>query len=58
MDTATLKLSDKHPLNGMIVEMVRRDPFNRFVVVRLTKAVAPYKKGDELHFSPTLVKPK
>lgn len=52
MDTTTLKLSERHPLNGQTVEVVRRDPFQRFVVVRLLKAVRPYKKGDELKFSP------
>lgn len=51
-ETVVLKMPPKHPLNGAKAEIVRRDPFNRFVIVKVLKTLGPYKKGDELNLKP------
>lgn len=51
---ATVKLP-KHPLAGQQVEIVRRDPFKRFVIVRILKTGKGYKKGDELSLNPNAI---
>lgn len=54
---AVLELNQMHPCHGQTVEIVRRDPFKRFVIVRLLADVnRDYQKGEELRFQPDQVK--
>lgn len=41
-----------HPMNGERVEVVRRDPFKRFVIVRVLRTRGEYRKGSELRMLP------
>lgn len=52
---AKLVLSEKHPMNGQMVEVVRKDPFKRFVIVLVLKTVGDYKNGTEMTVKPEQV---
>lgn len=55
MKLAVITPAKKHPLAGQTVELVRRDPFKRFVIVRVLKTVGDYKKGETFTFPPAVV---